>query len=222
MSGLSYAMPPMTSFPLAPGFSENKENHPPVQVIDLTGDSEDEQEVPNRAEDSGRLIPIEDGENVWPIPVPPPASERPPYTTTMGQRCVRSSGPIQSSPTPMPILKLCKGLGTNPIWALDFLEGVDHSEVLPEYTPLAIGQSLTPQALTPVSASQVIWRCLHQVCEGLAHMQRYRELIAAAMRRVDDLVYNPEGDRILLRGIEVTEESSSLKQDSGEDERDVE
>ena len=93
-SGLSYATPPMALCPLVPGPSEDKENHPPVEVIDLTGDSEDEEEVPDRTEDSGRLIPIEDGENVWPIPVPPPASERLPYTTTTGQRCVRSSGPI--------------------------------------------------------------------------------------------------------------------------------
>ena len=90
----------MVSSPLVPGSSEDKENCPPVEVIDLTGDSEDEEEVPDRAEDSGHLIPIEDGENVWPIPVPPPASERIPYTTTTGQRCVCSSGPIRSSPTP--------------------------------------------------------------------------------------------------------------------------
>ena len=99
-SELSYATPPMTSSPVVPGSSEDKENRPPVEVIDLTGDSEgEEEEVPDRAEDSGRLIPIEDGENVWPIPVPPPASERFPYTTTTGQRCVRSSGPIRSSPS---------------------------------------------------------------------------------------------------------------------------
>ena len=79
---------------------EDKENQAPREVIDLTGDSDDEEEVPDRAEDSGRLILIEDGENFWPIPVPPPASERFPYTITTGQRCVRSSGPIQSSPTP--------------------------------------------------------------------------------------------------------------------------
>ena len=78
----------MTSSLVVPGPSEDKENHPPVEVIDLTGDSEDE-EIPDRAEDSGRLIPIEEGENVWPIPVPPPASER-----------LRSSGPIHSSPIP--------------------------------------------------------------------------------------------------------------------------
>ena len=89
----------MASSPLVPGPSEDKENRPPVEVIDLTGDSEDEEEVPDRAEVSGRLIPIEEGENVWPIPVPPPASERLPYTTTTGQRCVRASGPIRSSPT---------------------------------------------------------------------------------------------------------------------------
>ena len=93
-------MPPMTSSSVVPGPSEDKENHPPVEVIDLTGDSKDEEEVPDRAEDSGRLIPIEEGENVWPIPVPPPASERLPYTTSTGQRCVRSSGSIRSSPTP--------------------------------------------------------------------------------------------------------------------------
>ena len=90
----------MTSSPVVPGPSEDKENHPPVEVIDLTGDSEDEEEIPDRAEDSGRLIPIEEGENVWPIPVPPPASERLPYTTSTGQRCVRSSDPIRSSPIP--------------------------------------------------------------------------------------------------------------------------
>ena len=93
-SGLSYATPPMASSPLVPGPSEDKENRPPVEVIDLTGDSEDEEEVPDRAEDLCRLIPIEEGENVVPIPVPPPASERLLYTTITGQRCVRSSGPI--------------------------------------------------------------------------------------------------------------------------------
>ena len=75
----------MASSPLVPGPSEDKENRPPVEVIDLTGDSEDKEDVPDRAENSGRLIPIKDGENVWPIPVLPPASERIPYTTTMGQ-----------------------------------------------------------------------------------------------------------------------------------------
>ena len=98
----------MTSSPILPAVStavdvtgEDKENQAPREVIDLTGDSEgEEEEIPDRAEDSGRLIPIEDGENVWPIPVPPPASERLPYTTTTSQRCVRSSSPIQSSPTP--------------------------------------------------------------------------------------------------------------------------
>ena len=79
---------------------EDKENQAPREVIDLAGDSNGEEEVPDRAEDSSHLIPIEDGENVWPIPVPPPASERLPYTTTTGQRCVCSSGPIRSSPTP--------------------------------------------------------------------------------------------------------------------------
>ena len=90
----------MALSPLVPGPSEDKENRPLAEVIDLTGDSEDEEEIPDRAEDSGRLIPIEDGENVWPIPVPPPASERLPYTTSTDLRCVRSSGPIRSSPTP--------------------------------------------------------------------------------------------------------------------------
>ena len=99
-SELSYATPPVASSPLVPGPSEDKENRPPVEVIDLTGDSEDEEEVIDCAEDLGQLIPIEEGENVIPIPVPPPASERIPYTTSTGQRCVRSSGPICSSPTP--------------------------------------------------------------------------------------------------------------------------
>ena len=99
-SGLSYATPPLASSPFVPGPSEDKENRPPVEVIDLTGDSDDEEEVPDRTEGSGCLIPIEEGENIIPIPVPPPASVRLPYTTTMGQRCVRSSGPIRSSPTP--------------------------------------------------------------------------------------------------------------------------
>ena len=99
-SGLSYATPPMASSPLVPGPSEDKENQSPIEVIDLTGDSEDEEEVPDHAEDSGRLIPIEEGENIMPIPVPPPASERFPYTTSTRQRCVCSSSPIRSSPTP--------------------------------------------------------------------------------------------------------------------------
>ena len=79
--------------------SEDKENQVPREVIDLTGDSDGEEEVPDRAEDSGRLIPIEDRENVWPIPMPPPASKQLPYTTTMGQQCVHLSGPIRFSPT---------------------------------------------------------------------------------------------------------------------------
>ena len=70
---------------MVPGPSEDKENCPLVEVIDLTGDSEDEEEISDRAEDSGRLIPIEEGENVMPIHVPPPASKRLPYTTMMGQ-----------------------------------------------------------------------------------------------------------------------------------------
>ena len=49
-------------------------------------------------------------------------------------------------------------------------------------------------------------------------MQRCRELFAAAMRGVDNLVYDPEGDRLLLRGKEVTAELSSLEGDSGESE----
>ena len=98
----------MTSSPKLPAVStavnvmgEDKENQVPREVIDLTGDSEgEEEEIPDCAEDSGRLIPIDDGENVWPIPVPPPVSERFTYTTSTGWRCVRSSGPIRSSPTP--------------------------------------------------------------------------------------------------------------------------
>ena len=124
----------------------------------------------------------------------------------------------------MPSLKRCEGSATSPIRALDFdfREEVDHSETLPEYTPLAIDWNLIPRAPTPALVSQVIgWR-LHQVHEGMWHMQRCRELFAAAMRGVDDLVYDPEGDRLLLRGEEVTVESSSSDESSGESEGDVE
>ena len=50
------------------------------------------------------------------------------------------------------------------------------------------------------------------------HMQRCRELFAAAMRGVDHLVYDPEDDRLLLRGEEVTVKSSSSEEGSGESE----
>ena len=53
-------------------------------------------------------------------------------------------------------------------------------------------------------------------------MQRCRELFAAAMCGVDDLVYDPESDRLFLRGEEATVESSSSEESSGESERDVE
>ena len=53
-------------------------------------------------------------------------------------------------------------------------------------------------------------------------MQRCRELFAAVMRGVDDLVYDPDGDQLLLRGEEVTEEFLSSDEDSGESERDAE
>ena len=46
------------------------------------------------------------------------------------------------------------------------------------------------------------------------HMQRCRELFAAAMRGVDHLVYDPEGDRLLLRGEEVTVKSLSPEEGS--------
>ena len=46
-------------------------------------------------------------------------------------------------------------------------------------------------------------------------MQRCRELFAAVMQGVDNLVYDPEGDRLLLRGEEVTAESLSLEEGSG-------
>ena len=100
----------------------------------------------------------------------------------------------------MPSLKRCEGSATSPIRALDFPEGVDHSEALPKYAPPATGWTPIHRSSTPVLASQVIGRRLHQVHEGLMHMQRCRELFAAAMRGVDDLVYDPEGDRLLLRG----------------------
>ena len=121
-------------------------------------------------------------------------------------------------------LKSCEDSGTSPIRALDigFRGAVDHFEPLPEYAPLALGQSHILRAPTPASALQVIGRCLHQVHEGLMHMQRCRELFAAAMRGVDHLVYDPEGDRLLLRGEEVTVESSSSEEDSGESEGDGE
>ena len=50
----------MTSSPILPAAStavdvtsEDKENQSPREVIDLTGDSDGEEEIPNRAEDSG-------------------------------------------------------------------------------------------------------------------------------------------------------------------------
>ena len=49
-------------------------------------------------------------------------------------------------------------------------------------------------------------------------MQRCRELFAAAMRGVDDLVYDPEGDRLLLIGEEVTVELLSSEESGGESE----
>ena len=52
-------------------------------------------------------------------------------------------------------------------------------------------------------------------------MQRCRELFAAAMRRVDDLVYDPEGDQLLLRGEEATAESLSSEEDRGESKGDI-
>ena len=121
--GLSYVTPPMTSSPLVPGPLEDKENHPPVEVIDLTGDSEDKEEVPDRAEDSGQLIPIEERENILPIPVAPPASERLPYTTTTGERCVCSSGPIRSSPTPDTYPQVVQRLRHEPYQGTRLLSG---------------------------------------------------------------------------------------------------
>ena len=53
-------------------------------------------------------------------------------------------------------------------------------------------------------------------------MQLCRELFAAAMRGVDDLVYDSEGDRLLLRGEEVGVESSSSEEGSEESKEDVE
>ena len=62
--------PPMTSSPILPAVStavevtgEDKENQAPREVINLTGDSDgEEEEIPDRAEDSGRLIPIHWGQ----------------------------------------------------------------------------------------------------------------------------------------------------------------
>ena len=53
-------------------------------------------------------------------------------------------------------------------------------------------------------------------------MQWCRELFAAAIRGVDDLVYDLEGDRLLFRGEEVNVESSSSDKDRGESEGNVE
>ena len=100
----------------------------------------------------------------------------------------------------MPSLKSCEGSGTSPIRALDFLEEVNHSEGLPKYTPPVVGQNPTLPVPTLVLESPAVVQRLHQVREGLWHMQRCRELFAAAVRGVDNLVYNPEGDRMLLRG----------------------
>ena len=112
----------------------------------------------------------------------------------------------------MPSLKRCEGSATSPIRALDFPEGVDHFEALPEYAPPTTGWIPIHRSPTPALASQVVGRRLHQVRERLMHMQRCRELFAAAMCGVDDLVYDPEGDRFLLRGEEVTVESSSSEE----------
>ena len=49
-------------------------------------------------------------------------------------------------------------------------------------------------------------------------MQRCRDLFAAAMHGVDHLGYEPEGDRLLLRGEEMTVESLSSEEGSGESE----
>ena len=52
---MSYATPPMALSPLLPGSSEDKENRPPIEVIDLTGNSEDEEEAPNRRSEERRV-----------------------------------------------------------------------------------------------------------------------------------------------------------------------
>ena len=51
----------------------------------------------------------------------------------------------------------------------------------------------------------------------MAHAEVW-ELFAAAVHGINNLVYNPERDRMLLRREEVTVESSSLEEDSGESE----
>ena len=53
-------------------------------------------------------------------------------------------------------------------------------------------------------------------------MQRCRELFTAAMQGVYNLVYGPEGDRLLLRGEEVTVELLSSEEHSGESKGDAE
>ena len=93
---------------------EDKENHAPREVIDLTGDS-DEEKIPDRAEDSGCLIPIEDEENGWPIPVPPShlllpkdSPTSPPQVSDVYVRLV----PSNPAPLLMPFHKSCEGSGT--------------------------------------------------------------------------------------------------------------
>ena len=51
-------------------------------------------------------------------------------------------------------------------------------------------------------------------------MQRCRELFAAVMRGVDDLVYDPEGDRLLLLGgaDNVASSSSEVEGEENEEE----
>ena len=172
----------MTSSPVVPGPSEDKENHPPVEVIDLTGDSEDEEEVPDLAEDSGCLIPLRKGKTsgLFLCRLLLPRGIRTPLQRVSNAYVHQ----VPSDPVLLltPSLKSCEGSGTSPIRALDigFRGAVDHFEPLPEYTPLALGQSHILRAPTPASASQVIGRRLHQVHEGLMHLQRCRELFAAA------------------------------------------
>ena len=89
---------------------------------------------------------------------------------------------------------------------------------MPTYTPPVIGQIVT--LLVPMLAleSPAIGRRLHQVCEGLMHIQRCRELFTAAMCGVDNLMDDPEGDRLLLRGEEVIVGLTSPEENSGESE----
>ena len=96
-------------------------------------------------------------------------------------RCVRSSSPIQSSPTPGAFPQVGRRHRHEPYQGSRLPRGSRPPEVLPAYTPLVVGA--IPILLVPTLAleSPATGRRLHQVREGLMHMQRCRELFVVAM-----------------------------------------